>query len=152
MRRRLVASIVATTVGLAFWWSLTEPLPVPLTILLGGSPQNTQISTAFANPFKVQVKDAGQNPIPGMTVTFSAPGSGASGTFAGGVNTAVTNASGIATAAAFTANTIAGSYAVTVEQFRRSSSLRCSAAPAASSANVSCRPHPEAATETLFRR
>ena len=35
MRRRLVASIVATTVGLAFWWSLTEPLPVPLTILLG---------------------------------------------------------------------------------------------------------------------
>ena len=35
MRRRLVASITATTVGLAFWWSLTEPLPVPLTILLG---------------------------------------------------------------------------------------------------------------------
>ena len=35
MRTRLVASIVATTVGLAFWWSLTEPLPVPPPILLG---------------------------------------------------------------------------------------------------------------------
>jgi len=35
MRSRLLASIVATTVGLAFWWSLTEPLPVPPVILLG---------------------------------------------------------------------------------------------------------------------
>jgi hypothetical protein len=35
MRTRLVASIAATTVGLAFWWALTEPLPVPPTILLG---------------------------------------------------------------------------------------------------------------------
>ena len=35
MRTRLVASIVATTVGLAFWWALTEPLPVPPAILLG---------------------------------------------------------------------------------------------------------------------
>ena len=35
MRRRLLASVIATTVGLAFWWSLTEPLPVPPVILLG---------------------------------------------------------------------------------------------------------------------
>jgi hypothetical protein len=35
MRTRLVASIVATTIGLAFWWALTEPLPVPPAILLG---------------------------------------------------------------------------------------------------------------------
>ena len=35
MRRRLLASVIATTVGLAFWWSLTEPLPVPPLILLG---------------------------------------------------------------------------------------------------------------------
>jgi hypothetical protein len=34
MRTRLVASIAATTVGLAFWWALTEPLPVPPSILL----------------------------------------------------------------------------------------------------------------------
>ena len=35
MRTRLVASIVATTIGLGFWWALTEPLPVPPLILLG---------------------------------------------------------------------------------------------------------------------
>lgn len=35
MRTRLVASIVATAIGLAFWWALTEPLPIPPTILLG---------------------------------------------------------------------------------------------------------------------
>ncbi len=35
MRTRLVASVVATTVGLAFWWALTEPLPIPPPILLG---------------------------------------------------------------------------------------------------------------------
>jgi hypothetical protein len=41
-------------------------------------------------------------------VTFTAPASGASGTFAGGTNTATTNAQGIATANTFTANNIAG--------------------------------------------
>ena len=35
MRTRLILSIVATTVGLAFWWALTEPLPVPPWIVLG---------------------------------------------------------------------------------------------------------------------
>lgn len=35
MRTRMVLSVVATTVGLAFWWALTEPLPVPPAILLG---------------------------------------------------------------------------------------------------------------------
>lgn len=35
MGLRLVASIVATTTGLAFWWALTEPLPIPPTVLLG---------------------------------------------------------------------------------------------------------------------
>jgi len=34
---RLLASVLATTTGLAFWWGLTEPLPVPPGILLGVS-------------------------------------------------------------------------------------------------------------------
>lgn len=34
MRARLLAAVVATTVGLAFWWSLTEPLPIPPLVLL----------------------------------------------------------------------------------------------------------------------
>lgn len=32
---RLLAAVTAGTVGLAFWWGLTEPLPVPVVILLG---------------------------------------------------------------------------------------------------------------------
>jgi hypothetical protein len=32
---RLFASVLATSIGLAFWWGLTEPLPVPPAILLG---------------------------------------------------------------------------------------------------------------------
>ena len=49
----------------------------------------------------------------GLTVTFTAPANGASGTFSGGVDTAVTNTSGIATSNVFTANGTAGSYTVT---------------------------------------
>ncbi len=45
-------------------------------------------------------------------VTFTVPGAGASATFAGGANTAVSNGSGIATSAVLTANDIVGSYVV----------------------------------------
>jgi trimeric autotransporter adhesin len=61
------------------------------------------------------VKDAGGNLVSGATVTFAAPASGASGAFAGGVTTAITNASGVATARAFTANGTAGTYTVTAK-------------------------------------
>ncbi len=32
---RLIAAVTATSIGLAFWWGLTQPLPVPPAILLG---------------------------------------------------------------------------------------------------------------------
>jgi uncharacterized protein len=49
-----------------------------------------------------------------LTVTFTAPSSGATGTFANGthVKTAVTAANGVATASVFTANNTKGSYQV----------------------------------------
>src|SRR5882762_9287777 len=79
-----------------------------------GTPQSATISTAFATPFQATVKDSGNNPVNGATVTFMAPASGASGAFAGGVNTATTNAQGVATATTFTANgTAGGPYSVT---------------------------------------
>jgi len=34
---RMIGSVVATTIGLAFWWGLTEPLPIPPAILFGVS-------------------------------------------------------------------------------------------------------------------
>lgn len=62
--------------------------------------------------------DASGNPVSGVRVTFTAAGSGtppASGTFANGTITtdAFTDATGKATASAFTANWAAGSYTVT---------------------------------------
>jgi len=59
------------------------------------------------------VKDEDGNPVSGVTVTFTPPDRGASGTFAGGVHTATTNASGVATSAVFAANATAGSYTIT---------------------------------------
>jgi hypothetical protein len=86
-----------------------------MTANAGTTPQSATVNTAFANALAVTVKDAGNNPVPGVNVTFTAPGSGASGTFSGGIATitVATNASGVA-AAPFTANSMAGGpYTVT---------------------------------------
>ena len=94
-------------------FSLTNLAAPPASITAtAGTPQSATANTAFAVQLQATVKDSFSNPVGGVTVTFAAPGSGASGTFAGGVNTATTNASGVATAAAFTANSNAGSYTV----------------------------------------
>ncbi|MGA8150302.1 MAG: hypothetical protein WB952_05085 [Terriglobales bacterium] len=95
-------------------FTLTNQAGAPGAITTtGGTPQTATVNTAFATNLSVTVNDAFGNPVPGATVTFNAPASGPSGTFAGGVNTAITDAQGAATAAVFTANTTAGSYAVT---------------------------------------
>jgi uncharacterized protein YbbK (DUF523 family) len=90
-------------------FSLTNVAGAPASVAAtAGTPQSAVISTAFATQLQATVKDASSNPVNGITVTFAAPASGPSGTFAGGVNTATTNASGVATAAVFTANSTAG--------------------------------------------
>ena len=79
-----------------------------------GTPQSAVINSAFATALKATVTESG-NPQNGVSVTFTAPASGASGTFPGPSATAVasTNASGVATAPAFTANgTVGGPYNV----------------------------------------
>ena len=80
--------------------------------VVSGAPQTATAGATFAAPLQAAVTDTSNNPVAGVTVTFTAPGSGTSGTFAGGVNTAVTDANGIATSAAFTANNATGSYTV----------------------------------------
>jgi hypothetical protein len=110
-------NVVATVAGVATPanFALTNTVGAPAQIAAtGGTPQSAVISTAFALPLQATVKDSGGNLVPGVTVTFTAPTTGASGTFAGGVNTAVTNSSGVATSGVFTANGITGAYSVTV--------------------------------------
>jgi adhesin/invasin len=76
----------------------------------GGTPQSATISTAFADPLAVVVRDASGNPVIGVSVTFMAPTSGASATLSAAQ--ATTDAAGRASVTA-TANTIAGGYTVT---------------------------------------
>jgi MtrB/PioB family decaheme-associated outer membrane protein len=86
-----------------------------MTANAGTTPQSASVLTAFANPLAVTVKDAANNPVPGVNVTFTAPGAGAGGTFSNAAATIVvaTNASGVASAP-FTANATAGGpYTVT---------------------------------------
>ena len=84
---------------------------VPASIGVNGNGmQATQVLTAFGTPPIVSVKDAGGNPVANTPVTFTAPASGASGTFSNGSNVIVvsTDVNGIANAGTFTANAVAG--------------------------------------------
>jgi uncharacterized protein (TIGR03437 family) len=88
-------------------------LPGPaaaITADFSGTPQSTRINTAFLAPLLVNVTDGHGNPVPGVTVSYSAPASGASAALS--ANSNVTNAQGQASVTAI-ANAVAGSYAVT---------------------------------------
>ncbi len=88
--------------------------------LLAGTPQTAQLGTTFATGLQVALSNSDGCPVTsaaaGTPVTFGAPASGASGGFSTtGSNVAVVgaDASGAVAAPPFTANAIAGSYAVT---------------------------------------
>jgi hypothetical protein len=83
------------------------------------------VSTAFTNPLVATVSTGGVANA-GVAVTFTAPTSGASGTFNSGATTATvtTDANGVATSPAFTANsTTGGPYAVTAAAAGATSSV-----------------------------
>ena len=107
----VTATIASTAFSTTF--SLTNVTGAATTVAVNsGSGQSVAINTGFASPLVAKVTDAGGNPVSGVIVTFQGPASGASGIFTvpGGTNTttAVTNASGLATASTFTANGTAG--------------------------------------------
>jgi hypothetical protein len=101
-----------TSLGLAATtFSTVTVIQVPASIgLTTGNSQSVAINTAFPINLSATILDAGSVPINGVTVTFTAPGTGASGTFAGATNvkTATTNASGVAAATVYTSNSTAG--------------------------------------------
>jgi hypothetical protein len=81
--------------------------PTPNTPIV----QNTTLNSAFASVLSTTVMSNGVA-VAGTTVTFSAPSSGAGGTFAGGNPTATgtTDSTGIAVSPVFTANGTVGIY------------------------------------------
>jgi hypothetical protein len=86
--------------------------PASLTAT-GGTPQTAQVNTPFGLSLSVTARDAGFNPVSGVLVSFAAPGSGPGASFAGGISTALTDASGVARSQTLTANVLPGTYQVT---------------------------------------
>jgi uncharacterized repeat protein (TIGR01451 family) len=76
----------------------------------GGSGQSAVVGTAFGAPLVVLVRDAASQPVPGVTVNFTAPPSGATAALGGA--SASTGASGTASITA-TAGQLVGAYSVT---------------------------------------
>lgn len=88
-------------------------------VLSAGSGQTAQLGKQFPQAFEVALANTNACPLTGnlagININFDAPGSGASGIFAGSGSreaTVGTNAQGVATAPPFTANYTAGSYTV----------------------------------------
>ncbi len=107
----VTASVTGAPTPASF--SLTNTSGTASTIVASaGSGQSTIVSTAFNTLLKATVKDSCGNGVGGVTVTFTAPASGASGSFASSP-TVTTDAAGVATAPSFTANATTGSYTVT---------------------------------------
>ena len=81
----------------------------------GGTPQRTAPHSSFEGSVATAVLDSVGSPVENASVTFTAPASGATGTFADtgtSTTTATTGVSGVATAASFTANGDMGEYVV----------------------------------------
>ncbi|PYS47257.1 MAG: hypothetical protein DMF68_16520 [Acidobacteria bacterium] len=76
-----------------------------------GTPQSAVINNAFATNLQATVKES-NIARSGISVIFTAPLSGATGTFSAS-STVTTDSSGVATAPAFTANSTTGGYNVT---------------------------------------
>ncbi|MCY0093706.1 choice-of-anchor D domain-containing protein [Hoeflea ulvae] len=83
-------------------------LPAAITVSAGNG-QTTEVNTGFATALSAKVVDHGDNPVSGVTVTFTAPATGAGLDTAS--QTATTNASGVASLSA-TANATAGAFIV----------------------------------------
>ena len=117
-------SVVATSASTAsnasapsVVFNLTTTTLVPASIAVGlASSQAAPLDSAFALALSATVDDSSGNPVPGVQVSFRAPASGASGTFAGTAAsdvTVVTDTAGVAIAPAFYANSTVGGYVVT---------------------------------------
>ncbi|HEX4865887.1 MAG TPA: Ig-like domain-containing protein, partial [Acidimicrobiales bacterium] len=85
-----------------------------LTLAFGDA-QSANPGKPFATPLGVLVTDQFGNPVPGATVSFSVPTSGASATFPGSVNpdADMSDSSGVATSHTLIANSTSGSFQVT---------------------------------------
>jgi hypothetical protein len=91
-----------------------NPAAPAVMLVFAGSGQTAAINTLFGTVLQAKVTDAFGNVVSGVAVTFTAPATGPSGTFAGGSTTVTvtTNSKGVAVAPPFTPNGLKGQYTV----------------------------------------
>jgi hypothetical protein len=115
----LAAAGETGTPGGASGASCPVPNPPNALTLMAGTPQTAQIYTGFTTGLQVALANSDGCPVTGaagVPVAFSAPSSGAGGLFSASGSSSVTvgaDATGVASAPAFTADGTAGTYAVT---------------------------------------
>lgn len=114
---RLLAALVVVAIGFSTGCSnssLKTAPTVTTTMATRGTAQSATAGAAFAEPLALTVMSNG-SPDAGVSVTFTAPSSGPSGTFMNGTTTETdtTDANGVATSSVLTANKRVGNYAVT---------------------------------------
>jgi hypothetical protein len=110
----MVTAAVNGMPELSTGFTLTNTPGAPNLFTPTGDGQKMPTGAVLGTPLSVKVVDYFKNPIPGLEVSFNAPVSGPSGTFGSFSSvTVATNGAGVATAPAFTANSLSGSYVVT---------------------------------------
>jgi PKD repeat protein len=105
---------IACDIG-AYEYPFSTPGPAVSLAIVSGNDQETLLNSAFPKPLRVTALDSQGNRVSGVPITFTAPASGASGTFANtSTNTTIVNTDvgGVATTSIFTANDQAGVYVV----------------------------------------
>lgn len=113
----LFAAFVVVAIGFSTSCSnssLKTAPAVTTTMATRGTLQSTTAGAAFPEPLALTVVSNG-SPDAGVSVTFTTPSSGPSGTFANGrtTETDTTDTNGVATSSVLSANKRAGNYAVT---------------------------------------
>jgi PKD domain-containing protein len=96
-------------------YEFTTPGLAASLSVVAGDHQSTTSTLAFPQPLQVAALDSQGSPVSGVTIDFTAPTSGPSGTFSdSGTNTtsATTGGDGVATSSVLTANALEGAYSV----------------------------------------
>ncbi|WP_265594045.1 hypothetical protein [Haloferula sp. BvORR071] len=94
--------------------SNTATVTVVSSLTAGAASYSSTVGTTLGTAFSVTARDSANQVVPNISIVFTAPASGAKGSFPSNAATATvtTNASGVATAPTFTVGTVAGNYNV----------------------------------------
>lgn len=108
----LSANLLGSATYKRVWLDVGAIDPVAGSVVaVDGATQSATVGQPFAQPLTVKVSDADGDPVPNAVVLFAAPASGAGAVLS--ATSVLTGADGVASATA-TANTVSGSYTISV--------------------------------------